>query len=137
MTKVVLDTNIILSSVFTSSPYHRILSDFFNHKYTLIVTTDILLEYEEKIAENFGEDVALSIVDSILQNSLLKRISVFFNLGLIKADPDDNKFVDAAFAANADFIVTNDRHFNILKKINFPSIKVIDIDTFLKILSQQ
>ena len=49
-------------------------------------------------------------------------------------DPDDNKFVDCALNAGADYIVTDDRHFNILKTFDFPQIKVINIETFKRIL---
>jgi uncharacterized protein len=55
---------------------------------------------------------------------------VFYHLDLISADPDDNAFVDYAFAANAKYIVSHDRHLDILKSINFPVIKVIKIDEF-------
>ncbi len=37
-----------------------------------------------------------------------------FRFGVIAADPDDNKFVDCAIAVEADFIVTSDRHFDVL-----------------------
>ena len=53
---------------------------------------------------------------------------------LIFADPDDNKFVNCALNAGADCIVTNDKHFNILRKIDFPQIDVINIDAFKKTL---
>jgi hypothetical protein len=43
--------------------------------------------------------------------------------------------VDCALNAGADFIVTNDKHFNVLKSIDFPKINVADIDTFKKIIS--
>ena len=33
---------------------------------------------------------------------------------MITADPDDNKFVGCAIAVEADFILTVDRHFNVL-----------------------
>jgi predicted nucleic acid-binding protein len=59
----------------------------------------------------------------------------FYKWDLIIADPDDNKFVDCALNAGADFIVTNDRHFNVLKEIDFPPVQVIDIDSFKKILA--
>ena len=50
------------------------------------------------------------------------------------ADPDDNKFVDRALNACADYIVTNDKHFNVLKSIGFQPIKMINIETFISIL---
>jgi predicted nucleic acid-binding protein len=60
---------------------------------------------------------------------------VFYKWLLITADPDDNKFVDCAISANANSIVTNDKHFNILKDIAFPKVNVIDIDLFKKIVA--
>ena len=51
-------------------------------------------------------------------------------------DEDDNKFVDCAFAANADFIVTNDAHFNVLNTIDFPSIPILSIDKFKSLLEE-
>ena len=47
---------------------------------------------------------------------------------------DDNKFVDCAIAANADYLVTNDRDFSVLKKVEFPKIILIKIDEFIKVL---
>jgi len=44
----------------------------------------------------------------------------------------DNKFADCALNAGVDYIVTNDKHFNILKRIEFQPLKVIDIETFKK-----
>ena len=33
---------------------------------------------------------------------------------------DDNKFVDCAFAANATYIVSDDKHYDVLKEVDFP-----------------
>ena len=41
---------------------------------------------------------------------------------------------NCALNVGADYIVTNDKHFNILKNIDFPKIKVIGIETFKKII---
>ncbi len=41
-----------------------------------------------------------------------------------------NKFVDCAIASQANFIITHDRHFNILKTIEFPSVKCLTIAEF-------
>ena len=47
-------------------------------------------------------------------------------------DPDDNKFVDCAIAADADYIVSEDSDFRILQKIKFPAVKLIDTQAFEK-----
>ena len=64
---------------------------------------------------------------------IYKRI--FFTWNVIDSDPDDNKFFDAAVSGNADYLVTNDGHFDAAKKIEFPKINIISPDEFLEILS--
>lgn len=41
---------------------------------------------------------------------------------------------DTAVSGDADFIVTNDAHFNEIKKLEFPSISLISGDEFIKLL---
>ena len=61
-------------------------------------------------------------------------VQVYYHLRLITADPDDDKFVDCAFKANARYIVTEDHHYDILKQTSFPYIDVVGIDEFIKVL---
>ena len=74
------------------------------------------------------------ILNFILYSTNTVIITPYFRWNLISVDLDDNKFVDCALNAGADFIVTNDKHFNVLKNIDFPKINVIDIDTFKTII---
>lgn len=46
----------------------------------------------------------------------------------------NNKFVDCAITANAEYIVTEDYHFNELKNISFPSVAIINLKDFAKTL---
>lgn len=61
---------------------------------------------------------------------------VYFNWQLITKDPDDDKFVDCAFAGNVDYLITQDKHFNILKRIDFPKINIIRLEDFQEIYFQ-
>lgn len=61
-------------------------------------------------------------------------VQVYYHLHLITAYPDDDKFVDCAFKANAKYIVTQDHHYDVLRNFPFPKIEVVDIDEFLIIL---
>ena len=134
MLKVVLDTNIVLSSVSSKSPYRIILESLFKGQYELFVTTEILLEYEEKLAANFDKELAEIILSALLLKRNVRKIETYFDLELIQNDVDDNKFVNCAFAANVHYLVSNDKHFNILKTTNFPKINLIKIDDFMDIL---
>ena len=49
---------------------------------------------------------------------------------------DDDKFVDCAITAGADYIVTEDSHFDHLKKIPFPQLNVLTLDEFNETLKQ-
>ncbi len=129
-----LDTNIILSSVSRSSPYKIIFDKLESGDFEICVTTDILLEYEEKLLDNFSKELASLTVSALLLKKNVIKTEAYFKWNLIKSDADDNKFVDCALAANANFLVTNDRDFNVLSKINFPKLMVMNIDQFLEVL---
>lgn len=46
-------------------------------------------------------------------------------------DPDDNKLVDCAISAGVRYIVTNDKHFDILRRVQFPTVEVVSALEFL------
>jgi len=60
----------------------------------------------------------------------MEWVTKFFHWNLITVDPDDNKFVDCAIAGQAKFIVTEDKHFQILKQVDFPKVEVITVVQF-------
>ena len=121
--KVVLDTNCLLMAISSRSRYYPVWQSFLQGEYTLCVSTDILEEYEEVLARNINQRVAQYILSALLEQANVQMVDVFFRFRLITADPDDNKFVDCAIASNARYIVTEDRHFEVLEKIDFsPSV---------------
>ena len=135
MMRVVLDTNILLMSLSRKTIYYSIWKAFQNGEFELCVTTDILNEYAEILQRKFRPEVGISVMKAIENSFDFIQIQKYFFWNLITVDPDDNKFVDCAVAANADFICTEDKHFKVLKKIPFPPVKVISADDFVEILS--
>lgn len=114
---VCLDTSVFLQIFGRKQPYHRLLRAILEGQMTLVVSTGILLEYEEmtvKIAgaERWREIAALLELVSRLHGNI-QHVESQFRFGVIAADADDNKFCDCAIAAAADFLVTEDRHFNV------------------------
>lgn len=110
------------------------MQSFISSKYQLIISNEIIHEYEEILLEHSAPGAA-DIVLEILSESpdvIYKRISYAWNA--ISADSDDNKFFDAAVAGNADFLVTNDTHFNEAKGILFPKMNIISASEFLDII---
>jgi len=131
---VVLDTNVLLAAIPGRSPYRVILDTLFDGLYDAFVSTDVLLEYDEKISELFDTTVAEDILGGLLLLSNVRKTDIYFNMTMIDADKDDNKFVDCAFSANVHYIVTNDRHFNVLLRYNFPKLNLIRIEPFAELL---
>jgi len=134
--RIVLDTNCLLPSISRRSRYYPVWERFVCGEYDLCVTTEILAEYEEIVGRMTSPVVARLVVEAILRAPNTLRIEASFRFGLITEDPDDNKFVDCAIAANADFIVSEDKHFNVLKSIPFPHVEVIRLRKFLQELSE-
>ena len=52
---------------------------------------------------------------------------------MVKQDEDDNKFVDCAFACQADYIVTDDNHFSEIADAPFPKFQIIGLEIFANI----
>lgn len=50
---------------------------------------------------------------------------------MIESDHDDDKFVDCAFAANATYIVSDDKHFDVLKEISFTRLLVLKLKRYI------
>ena len=132
MRRIVLDTNCLLQALPSRSPYHKIWTDVFSHKICLCVNTEILNEYEEKLAEKTTWEIAHNVVEAIARLSTTVYQEVYIHFGLITQDVDDNKFVDCAVAADAEFIVSNDKHFKILEDIDWPKVTVLKIHEFMR-----
>lgn len=132
---IVLDTNCLLMSLSRKGRYYPIWRDFVSGKYTLCFTNEILTEYEEILTQKLGPVIASNVIKAILDLPNTQMVQVYYHLRLITADPDDDKFVDCAFKTNARFIVTQDRHFDILKTVNYPVINIINVDDFLNYLN--
>jgi putative PIN family toxin of toxin-antitoxin system len=132
--RIVLDTNCLLPAIFSRSVYRWVWDAFRNNNFTLCYSNDILIEYEELLTQLYPPEIVRNVMLILLKSPNIELITPFYNWNLISADPDDNKFVDCALNAGANFIVTNDKHFNVLKTIPFPKIEVIDIETFKEII---
>lgn len=133
---VVLDTNVLIMSISNGSRYHKIWSDFLHGKYTLCITNEILLEYEEVFGRKMGANMAGRLINTILQLENVMLVEDYYKMQLITTDPDDNKFVDCAFAANARYIVSEDHHYNVLREIDYPRIEVTDVESFVAMLKR-
>jgi predicted nucleic acid-binding protein len=133
---VVLDTNVLLVALPTRSPYRPFFDKLVAGAYDLVISNDIVAEYEEQIAKRYDAQTVEDLFLVLLMLPNVQRVTPYFRWRLIINDPDDDKFVDAAIVANVEHLVTNDRHFNVLKKVDFPKVNLCTAEEFLEILKK-
>jgi len=131
-TRIVIDTNIFITIIGRKSPNRWIFNKIITGEFQLCISNEILLEYEEILTKKANSLVARNIIDFLLVSPFVHWIDVFYNWSLISVDKDDNKFVNCAITANAYCLLTNDKHFNILKDIDFPKVNIKNLKEFKK-----
>ena len=134
--RIVLDTNCLIQSIPEHSPFFPVWLSVLRGDNTLCVTNEILEEYAEILQRLAGRHTAEYVLDAIVKSKHVELVIPYYHFGLITSDPDDNKFVDCAVAADARYIVSNDKHFEVLRQTKFPVVDVIALKDFLKLLHQ-
>ena len=116
------------------SKYHAVWESFVSRENRLCITNEIIEEYIEILQKLVGYEVSEYIVKTIINSPFTEFFTPYYHFELIKADPDDNKFVDCAIVAHARYVVTNDHHYDVLKEIPFPKVQIISIQDFMKVV---
>lgn len=132
--RLVLDTNSLIQCVSRRSRYHDLWLSFIDGRNQLCVTTEILNEYVEILQRETTENFSSIMLEVILNNPNTLFINVFYKFNLIIADPDDNKFIDCAIAAQAKYIVTEDHHYDVLRDLEFPKVDIIGLDDAMRMI---
>ena len=131
MRRVVIDTNCLLAILPSKSLYHKVWNDFLEEKLEICVSNEVLMEYEEILSQKTSSFFADAIIKALLNRKNLVRVSPTWRFRLITQDPDDNKFVDCAIAGQAEFLISNDKHFSVLKEIDFPAVHTVTLQEFV------
>lgn len=136
--RIVLDTNCLIQSIPQRSPFRRVWESILSGENILCVSNEIIEEYMEILQKLTDEQTAALVVKTIVENPFVEFINPYYQFHLITVDPDDNKFVDCAIAATARYVVSNDRHFNVLRlKETFPTVEVINLKNFLELIQKK
>ena len=135
--RIVLDTNCLIAILSRKGNYFPVWQGLHQGKYILCVSNDIIEEYEEILSIKTNVTIASNVIQAIINSPFVEFIDTYFHFHLIEQDKDDNKFVDCAIAANAQYIVSEDSHFKHLKNIPFPFVNVIRLGEFMNLLINQ
>lgn len=134
MIRVVIDTNIFVSSFFNPNGNPKRVIDLWkNRKITLCVTEEILEEYVEVLARlGFSNEPELEeLLRLFKKKNNIIYIASTPKFNLIKDDPSDNKFIECAVTAQAQYIISGDKH--LLNLEMFRNIRIISSLDFLNI----
>lgn len=115
---VCIDTNTLVCATASTHSYHTLLNAWLAGRFSWAVSTPILLEYEEihlRLGRAARWQKFVRLLDLAEQTSgNLVRVSPSFHFHVVTVDPDDNIFTDCAIAAEADWLITDDTHFDTL-----------------------
>lgn len=129
--RVVIDTNIFISSFFGGVP-RKIIDLWKKGKFTLCLSEPILAEYLKVIARfNLLEEEGQELLSLFKTRRNIKDVSPTQKVRAIRDDPDDNKFLECALEAKADYIVSGNKH---LKKLgSYKGIRILSPIIFLNL----
>ncbi|UFH56050.1 putative toxin-antitoxin system toxin component, PIN family [Spirosoma sp. KNUC1025] len=134
---VIIDTNCLLVSLPRRAETRWLFDALLTSTFQLGIPNEILEEYEEIIGNFFTPEVGANVVKALIDRPNAIHVTPYYKWQLIKSDTDDNKFVDCALACGADYIITEDHHFNELDKVPFPKIVHVGLAEFKRILRVQ
>ena len=137
MTRVVIDTNVVLPVIVRSSPLHLIYATIVDERLEWLISTAIYLEYLEQVGERSSTATASLLRDTLRFTASVTAVEPSYRWRLVSGDPDDDKFVDCAVAGDADYLVTDDRHYGRLRDVPFPRLPVVTGRQFLDVLSHR
>lgn len=115
--KVVLDTNIFIFSIFWTGNPHHIVGLALDKKIKVYASPAILTELEKVLQRDFKEEREFIERQIALILEFAEIVKPINTVDIVKEDPDDNKIIECALTANADYIVSGEPHLTNLKEV--------------------
>ena len=138
MIRVVLDTNVLVSGTFWSGQSYQIINLIEKEKLIFVTSPAILEEYNAVMNYKEIKDKVDHHHERSQASLKLAQLGVLVypttNVKVVKEDPSDDKFIDAALAGKADYIVSQDKHLLKIKEHN--GIKIITPEEFLETINR-
>jgi uncharacterized protein len=133
--KAILDTNVFISGVFWKGPPFEILKTWQEQRFRLAISPPILDEYR-RVLDEMTKKRPLPVLTSILRiielhSEMVEPVSF---AQPVCSDPDDDKFLEAALAARAGYVVSGDAA--LLKVKQYRGIEIVRPRQFVDLLSR-
>ena len=130
MTRIVLDTNVFISSIFWRGKPRKVIELAIAGKIQSLTCHGILHEIEEVLTEDFK--ISISRVNEIIRHiiSFSKIVSIREDIRIKIRDIEDVKIINCAKSGNADYIITGDKDLRVLAEI--AGVKILTVSEFLE-----
>jgi len=135
--RAVLDTNVLISSVISTGTPHNVVVAGFEGEYQLIVSVATLTEFRETLLKypdrfHMNETKIQQEVETV--RYFAEFVTPTEDITAVAADPDDDKFLEAAVAGDVDYLVSGDQH--LLDLDSFRGIEIVTPRTFYDDLTE-
>lgn len=127
--RIVIDTNVVISGIFWKGNPNKILNAWFKDKFDVLISPEILIEYEKvikRMESGLSPEEIQKWIEIIVSHSIIIEAPLI--LKVIDVDPDDNKFIECAVFGQADYIISGDRH--LLNLNEYEQIKILSPSQF-------
>ena len=129
--KIVLDTNVLVSSVIATGVPHEIVVSGFNGEFEIVVSIKTLAEFRTTLLK-YPERFHLSESEVQTEVETVRYFATFvepdIHITVADNDPDDDMFLEAAVAADVDYLVSGDSH--LLDLGSFRGVDIVEPRTF-------
>lgn len=130
--RIVLDTNVIVSSFLGSGPPDKLMNKVEDKEITSVTSLEIIGEIEavldrDKIPVNEGEK-ELFLDRFLFLSEVVDPVDI--DLDVVKEDWEDNKFLECALEGDCSYLVSGDSHLLDLEELR--DIKIMDPREFLE-----
>jgi uncharacterized protein len=135
VTRVVLDTNTLISALLFSGTASRLVPLWQSRRITVLVSKEILEEYLRVLAYpkfQLGDREIRALIEEELL-PFVETVRVRRRLAVVRRDPEDNKFLECAATSRAKYLVTGDRDLRELE--SYRGITVLTVGEFLERLT--
>ncbi len=128
--KIVLDTNVLISGIFFGGPPGQILKTWKDQKIQIVISKEILNEYQRVTKELSKKFPSVNIKPIIELLTIYGKVVETEGINVtVCEDPDDNMFIECAIASNTNIVVSGDNH--LLKVSGYQNIDVIKPRNFV------
>lgn len=134
MIRAVLDTNVVISAIIFGGNPRRVLNLAIEGKISLFFSEPIFEEIREILGGRKFQFTSpqLAAVERELE-AISETVYPDESVSVVQDDPDDDLFIECALAADADYIISGDRHLLDLKR--YGKIKIVNAVEFIEVVA--